>query len=111
MRPGPESVARRVNIFPAARLRLLEIWDYTETEWGEAQADDYVGGLIRAMNSLITREQPWRRVPVRTMPGTWFVKYRQHFIFFRELSSGELGIISILHSSMDIPRQLRKDAL
>jgi plasmid stabilization system protein ParE len=72
----------RVDIFPAARLRLLEIWNYTEAEWGEAQADAYVSGLVETINSLEdTRQQPWRRVPGRTIPGAWFVRYRHHFIF------------------------------
>ncbi len=31
------------KIFPAAKARILEIWDYTEKTWGEEQADSMCG--------------------------------------------------------------------
>jgi plasmid stabilization system protein ParE len=38
-----------VEIFPAVRNRLLEIWRYTAAQWGEAQADKYTRDLISAI--------------------------------------------------------------
>lgn len=35
-----------VKYRPAAKNRLIEIWDYSERTWGEAQANSYVRGLI-----------------------------------------------------------------
>ena len=34
------------KIYRAATERILEIWDYTERTWGEAQADKYVTQLF-----------------------------------------------------------------
>lgn len=44
------------------------------------------------------------------MNGIFFVKHAHHFIFFKELPLGEIGVISVLHESMDIPSRLRDDA-
>lgn len=49
------------KVFPAAKSRLIEIWDY------------------------------------------------HHYIFFRELSGGEIGVITILHENMDLPARIRDD--
>ena len=35
---------------------------------------------------------------------------RTTFPFFRELSGGSIGVISILHESMDLPTRLKADA-
>jgi plasmid stabilization system protein ParE len=42
--------------------------------------------------------------------GIWFVHHEHHYLFFRELSDGHVGIISILHENMDLPARLREDA-
>lgn len=39
----------------------------------------------------------------------YFVRYERHYVFFRELSDDGIGVISILHESMDLPRRLRED--
>jgi plasmid stabilization system protein ParE len=39
----------------------------------------------------------------------WIVRHQHHFVFFRELPSGSIGIISILHTSMDLPARLKED--
>jgi hypothetical protein len=38
--------------------------------------------------------------------GVYFIKHANHFIF-KELGDGGIGVISILHESMDIPAWLR----
>jgi plasmid stabilization system protein ParE len=44
------------------------------------------------------------------LSGVYFIRHQHHYVFFRELSSGELGVISILHENMDIPARLREDS-
>ena len=99
-----------VRIFAPAEARLLEIWDYTAENWGEPQADKYVRGLLEAIQSCARQKRRWRRVADRTLKGIWFLRHKHHFIFFRELSGGALGVISILHESMDLPARLREDS-
>lgn len=97
----------QVKFHPLAEARLLEIWDYTEKTWGEVQADLYIGELLGAANAIPHRRQLWRSVEDADLPSVCFVRFRHHFIFFRELSSG-IGVINILHENMDIPQRLRQ---
>lgn len=52
-----------VEIFPAARNRLLEIWQYTATQWGEDQADKYTRDLISAIEEAAPQRSLWRKHP------------------------------------------------
>ncbi len=98
-----------VRILPAARVRMLEIWDYTEKKWGEDQADRYVQGLVAAINDLQGKPRRWRPVRDDALAGVFFFRYRHHYIFFRELSRATLGVINILHENMDFPSHLKVD--
>jgi toxin ParE1/3/4 len=100
----------QARILPAAESRLIEIWDYTLGKWGQEQADSYVEDLIAAIHDAPNRRTGWRPVPDKSLRGVWFIRHRHHFIFFRELPSGSLGVISILHESMDLPARLKEDA-
>lgn len=98
------------KIYQAAQERILEIWDYTERTWGEDQADKYVRGLVEAVNTAQGKRHKWRRVMDEALSGVFFMRYQHHHLFFRELSDGTLGVISILHENMDIPTRLREDS-
>ncbi len=98
------------KIFLAAQERLLEIWDYTEQTWGEDQADKYVRSLVDAINKAQDESHRWRPVLDDALRGIYFFRHQHHFIFFRKLSKGALGVISILHEKMDLPSRLREDS-
>lgn len=98
-----------IRILPAARERILEIWDYTFEKWDEDQADHYVDSLISHLDSIPRERLVWRVVKEKRFKGIYSVRYKHHFIFFREFVSF-IGIISILHESMDIPSRLKEDS-
>lgn len=98
------------KIFPSAASRLNEIWQYTVETWDEEQAEAYLSGLISAVENASLNRRSWKVVRHADLVGVWFIRYEHHFIFFRILPSGCLGVISILHESMDIPRRLKEDA-
>lgn len=101
----------QARIFPAAEARLLEIWDYTLERWGEEQADCYVRDLIHRINALSNERHRWRPLADKQIPGVWFVRHEHHFVFFREFTSGCIGVISILHEKMDLPARVKEDAI
>jgi plasmid stabilization system protein ParE len=98
------------RILTAARERLLEIWDYTEAKWGEEQADSYVRKLVEAVEHMQSQRHRWRAVGDAALRGVFFFRHEHHYVFFRELEGGTVGVISILHEKMDIPSRLREDA-
>jgi plasmid stabilization system protein ParE len=97
------------KIFPAARRRLIEIWHYTDKTWGEKQADKYIRGLYRAIEKAGSNKHLWRKVEHEEITGIYFLRYGHHYVFFRELSKGVLGVVNVLHENMDIPSRLKDD--
>jgi len=57
----------------------------------------------------------WRQLPKRlAVPAdikrsAYFSRYEHHYVFFRELKNGDLGIMSILHERMNLPVRLKED--
>ena len=99
----------QLKIFPAARRRIIEIWHYTDKAWGEKQADKYVRGLHKAIEEAGSKKYLWRKIGHEDVKGIYFVRYARLYIFFRELSKEMLGVINVLHESMDIPNRLKED--
>ncbi|MBB5032836.1 type II toxin-antitoxin system RelE/ParE family toxin [Prosthecobacter vanneervenii] len=98
------------KIYPAARERILEVWDYTEKKWGEQQADAYVRELVSEIETVSAQRHRWRPVLDEALKGVYFFRHRHHYVFFRELTKRRLGVISVLHEKMDLPARLREDA-
>ena len=98
------------RIFAPAEARLLDIWDYTLEAWGEDQADLYLRNLIERIHALPQEAPHWRPLADKELPGVWFVRHHCHYIFFRELKPGLIGVISVLHEKMDLPARIREDA-
>lgn len=96
------------KIYKTARRQLIQIWHYTEKTWSEYKADSYIRDLYQAMEDAAGNHHLWRPVVHEGFEGIFFIRYKKHFIFFRQLSQGELGILSILHERMDIPSRLKE---
>ncbi|RYD29898.1 MAG: type II toxin-antitoxin system RelE/ParE family toxin [Verrucomicrobiaceae bacterium] len=108
-KPGRSGRMMKIRILPAARARLLEIWSYTAAQWGEVQADKYLRDLVSTMERLDRRHMTWKPVRDAELDGVFFLRHAHHFIFFRAFPGGGIGVISILHETMDIPARLRED--
>jgi len=99
----------RHKIYPAARRQNIEIWHFTDKNWGEKQADKYVRGLYEAIEKAAVNKYLWRKIEHEDAQGIYFLSYENHYIFFRELSTGVLGVVNVLHERMDIPNRLKDD--
>ena len=99
----------QVDILPSARIRLMEIWDYTAVTWGEKQADRYLKGLKDKLDEITVYPELWRSLRRKEFQDIYFVRYRHHYLFFRQLEKDVLGLISVLHENMEIPHRLKED--
>ena len=101
--------------FPSANNELDKIWAYSEDTHGERQAEIYMIGLHTYLQKLSDKEVIWKSLPQKwVVPEdldvqVYFNKYEYHFIYFREFLNKKIGIMSILHETMDIPVRLKKD--
>ncbi len=91
------------------------IWADTVKQWGEAQAVTYITGLHTHLQKLSETRSLWRKlprdlvIPADLRTEAFFSRYERHFLFFRELPSGKIGIMAIVHDRMDIPVRLHED--
>lgn len=92
------------RLSPAAQRDLDEVFDYTVTEWGLAQALRYTDLIEAACADLA--EAPQRAPGCDTIrPGYRRFSVEQHVIYFRVTSYG-IAVVRILHQRMDAGRHL-----
>ncbi len=97
-----------VRVQEAAALRLDEIYRYTRDTWGEAQAEIYITGLFAAFEAIETRGVISKPVPAEFGVDGFVFRYRRHFVYWRRLSTDEIGIVTVLHQSMHQISRLKK---
>jgi toxin ParE1/3/4 len=103
------------RFYPRADAAQDKIWRDTVDTWGEPQAVAYITGLHAHLQRLCEDPMTWRRLPqALAVPAdikrkAYFSRYERHYLFFRELDNGDLGVMSILHERMDVPVRLRED--
>jgi toxin ParE1/3/4 len=98
-----------VLVQEAASLRLDEIYRYTRETWGNDQAERYITGLFQAFERIETRGVISRPVPAEFGVDGFFFRYQSHFVYWRRLSGGEIGIVTILHQRMHQMARFRDD--
>ncbi|MBJ6370768.1 type II toxin-antitoxin system RelE/ParE family toxin [Sedimentitalea arenosa] len=89
-----------IRIQEAASMRLDEIYRYTRDRWGEAQAEIYITGLFTAFEQIETRGIASKIVPAEFEVQGYFFRYERHFVYWRQLDNGDIGIVTILHERM-----------
>ncbi|MBS0558201.1 MAG: type II toxin-antitoxin system RelE/ParE family toxin [Proteobacteria bacterium] len=89
-----------VRIQEAASFRLDEIYRYTRDHWGVRQADRYITSLFRAFDGIQTRKTPSKPIPAQFGIEGYFFRHERHFVYWRRLSNGDIGIVTILHERM-----------
>jgi plasmid stabilization system protein ParE len=98
-----------VRIQEAASHRLDNIYRYTRDRWGSEQADRYIRGLFEAFGKIETHGVTSRPVPAEFGVEGSFFRYERHFVYWRRLSNGDIGIVTILHERMHQIDHFRED--
>jgi toxin ParE1/3/4 len=98
-----------VQIQEAASLRLDEIYRYTRKHWGDDQANRYITGLFEAFERIQTHQTMSKPVPAAFGVRGYFIRYERHFVYWRRLANGDVGIVTILHERMHQIDRFRED--
>ncbi len=98
-----------VLIQDAASLRLDEIYRYTKDKWGDDQAEKYITGLFETFERIETFGILSRPVPAEFGVDGYFFRYQSHFVYWRRLLSGDIGIVTILHQRMHQIARLKNE--
>ena len=90
------------RLTPAAKLDLLEIWNYTFDIWGEKQAEKYLLEIEEILKQLADNKGLGKWRPEINQDYYSF-PCKKHVIFYIK-SDEVIDIIGILHGKMDIPK-------
>ncbi len=83
-----------------ASHRLDEICAYARRTWGQAKANAYIEGLFDKFKAIAARKVIWRRVPADFGVDGYFCHHEKHYIYWKVLTDGTVGIVTILHERM-----------
>lgn len=89
-----------VRVQGSAALRINEIHRYSRERWGEAQADAYIIGLFDAFERIEAGGVVSRPVPAEFGVDGYFFRYEKHFVYWKRLRNGDIGIVTVLHERM-----------
>lgn len=98
-----------IRIQDAASYRLDEIYRYTRNRWGTQQAGRYITGLFDACDGIADHRTLSRSVPAEFGIEGYFFRYERHFVYWRWLSNGDIGVVTILHERMHQIDRFRED--
>jgi toxin ParE1/3/4 len=93
-----------ILIRPRVREDLKTIWRYSFRQWGERQADLYLGQLDDGIRTLV--DFPDIGVPCdHIRAGYRKLQVNRHLIFYRRRDR-RIEIVRVLHQAMDVESHL-----
>ena len=98
-----------IRVQERASHRLDDIYRYTRDKWGGEQAETYITGLFDAFDRIANHDTVSKPVPAEFGVEGFFFRYERHFVYWRRLSNGDIGIVTILHERMHQIDRLRED--
>lgn len=93
----------------AASVRIDEIYAYTYNQWGAEHADAYISGLLEVFERIARGDLVSRPVPAEFEVDGYFVRYERHYIYWKPLENGDIGIVTVLHERMHQIDRFRDD--
>ncbi len=99
----------KVRVQERAISRLDEIYRYTASEWGVEQAEHYIHGLFESFERIRTNPSLSRPIPAEFAVEGYFYRYQKHFVYWKRLADGDIGIVTILHQRMHQIERFRGD--
>lgn len=98
-----------VTVQAAASHRLDDIYRYTRDQWGAEQAERYITGMFEAFEKIAIHGVASRPIPAEFGVEGYVFRYEHHFVYWRKLSHGGIGIVTILHERMHQIERFKDD--
>lgn len=89
--------------------RIDETCLYKRDHWDKEEADRYVTGLFEAFGKIATHEAASRPIPAEFGVAGYFFRHERHFVYWKTLGKGDIGIVTVLHERMHQIDRFRED--
>lgn len=84
----------------AASFKIGEIYRYTLTKWGKLKAKEYINEMFDAFAMIEKNKVFSRPIPSEFCIHGFYFQYKKHYVYWKYLKSGDIGIVTILHQRM-----------
>lgn len=98
-----------VRVQEAASLRIDGIYQYSRGKWGVNQADAYIIGLFEVFAAIEADRILSCPIPAEFGVDGYFCRYERHYVYWKKLRNGDIGIVTILHERMHQIDRFRED--
>jgi toxin ParE1/3/4 len=98
-----------VRIHQAASLRLDDIYRYTRDRWGTDQDDRYITDLFAAFDRIESHGVASRPIPAEFAVDGFYFRHAHHFVYWKGLQNGDVGIVTVLQERMHQIDRFRED--
>lgn len=98
-----------VRVQQAASHRLDEIYRFTRDRFGADQAERYITGLFAAFEQIDNHKVLSRPIPAEFGVEGFVFRHERHFVYWRRLANGDVGIVTVLHERMHRIEPYRED--
>jgi toxin ParE1/3/4 len=92
----------------SASFKIDEIYRYTLNQWGKKQAFEYISGLFDSFSKIEECKVSSKSIPSEFAINGFYFQYQKHFVYWKYLSKGEIGIVTVLHQKMHQIRQFKE---
>lgn len=100
---------RQVRVQERAAARLDEIYRHSRTRWGQTRAERYLHTLFASFEGVARGEVVSRPIPAEFGVNGFFYRCQKHFVYWKRLANGDIGIVTVLHQRMLPMAHLRDD--
>ena len=98
-----------VLVQEAAAHRLDAIYRYSRDQWGVDQANRYLAGMFDAFSGIVTGHVTSKPIPAEFGVEGFVFRYERHYVYWRRLANGDVGIVTVLHERMHQGERFRED--
>ncbi len=95
----------------AAGFRLDDIYRYTKGRWGKSQADRYINELFEHFQSIADQAAFSKPISAILEVDGFVSRYEHHYIYWKHLGDGNIGIVTVLHERMHQIERLKDDLI
>lgn len=99
-----------IRVQEAASHRIDAIYRHTRERLGRQRAELYVGGLFEAFGKIEAHAVSSRPVPAEFGVDGYVFHHERHFIYWRRLDNGGIGIVTVLPERMHRMDRFREDS-
>ncbi len=99
------------KVLKSAGFRIDDIYVWTAQNFGIEQANSYIRELFDSFEKIERGESFSKPIPADFGIQGYYYRFKRHFVYWKYLESGEIGIVTVLHEKMMQISRFQEDVI